>query len=140
MKNSFVSLILLAAFALPAVSSAATVLPAGCSIPPDHAVWNANNDAVVSCIKGDVWDKAQAEAASRNNQNLPIIMPGVNLVDEKGVVYEKACPEIAFWGCVDLTRTEAYRQNMRGIARVLISWGLNEQTAPRFAGWIASVR
>lgn len=129
--------------AVPFAASAATDIKGQpCVVPPDQGIFSADGKGtLVGCIKEVDWDRAQKEAQERQSRNdLPIVVRGTaSITDEYGVVYDNPCPTWFPMNCVDLTRTEAYRESMRTIARDLIRLGY-DSSFPRFAGWIKSVR
>lgn len=106
-------------------------------LAPDHAVWNDLNNTVVGCILATQWEKEMAAAASRNDKKLPYVAPGAIVTDEGG--WQDSCPSWYVMGCVNLSKTDKYRQDMLSLARQLVASGRASQF-PSFAGWIAMVR
>lgn len=117
--------------------SAFAAVPAGCQIPPDHAIYNENNDAVVGCIKAAVWDAAKLEAQV-SKTDLPKTARGVTVTDEHGI--SDTCSIWYYWGCVNIFGTEAYRSAMKETAKQLISKGYTATQFPSMKGWMDSVR
>ncbi len=106
-------------------------------VNPDHAIWNDLNNAIVDCIPASQWQKGMAEAATRNDKKLPYVAPGKSVTDEGGI--SDTCPNWYQMGCVDITKTEKYRQDMISIAKQLIATNQISKF-PRFAGWATLVR
>ena len=117
----------------PMLASAATVLPAGCSIPPDHAVWNADNNKVVSCISGANWQAAIA--AQSHGDSLPIFFYPQTITDKYGITY--ACEAFLTHGCVDATKTPEYDVYIRNFGKMLVASGF---IVPVFAQLMTAVR
>jgi hypothetical protein len=110
---------------------------AGCSVPPDHGIYNESNE-LVGCIKAEAWNKAMTDYSHTIIGALPTFAAGESVTDEHGVMYE--CPVwFGFFRCVDATKTPEYRAYMQDMARDLIARGWSAQF-PVFAEWVASVR
>lgn len=136
MKKALFSVVLL--FALPLSTFAYSVpLPAGCNVPPDHAVWNDLNNAVVSCISASAWDAALA--AQSHGTALPVFFYPQVVTDKYGISYD-----CAVWmphGCVDATKTPEYDTYIRALGQDLVSQGYHPgDFGGRFDGVMSAVR
>lgn len=113
--------------------------PQFCHVPPDHGIYNygAPADAadLIGCITAADWDKAMQNQNTIGANNLPEFQPGQTITDAHGISF--TCPADFFWGCVNVTGTQWYNDDMNGIAKSLIAQGYTAKTvAPSLAGWI----
>lgn len=102
-----------------------------------HNVYNYDGTKVVSTISDELWAEAMVKSKVYGTSKLPLFRAGETVVDEYGVILK--CEWFMFMGCQNPTKTEAYREAMRGLARDLIARGW-DWAFPIFAGWVASVR
>lgn len=111
---------------------------AGCNIPPDHGIASEDGTTWVGCIKAEVWNDAMAQAQAVSMQGVPTVAAGATIVDQHGVT--DTCPLYYFHGCVNLTGTKWYIDDMNGIAKQLIAaYGSKSRATaayPVFTGWI----
>lgn len=123
--------------AAPAAMAFSVALPPGCSIPPDHPIWNDLNNAVTSCISGAAWDAAMS--AQQHGVALPIFKYPATITDKYGITY--ACEAFLVHGCVDATKTPEYDTYIRNLGHELVSKGYHAgDFGGRFDGVMAAVR
>lgn len=98
MKKIIFSLFVMVAL-VPAISFAAPVPPAGCTIPPDHAIWSEDSTKIVSCIKDTDWQNALKLQINQNDKNDFInVLKGQRLMTTYG--FEDTCPTWFPMNCV----------------------------------------
>lgn len=136
MKKTIVLVLSVGLMISPLFASASTVLPAGCSIPPDHAVWNSDNSSVVSCISAANWNAAMSRQQTDPNQKV-FKFPST-ITDQYGVVYD--CASWMGFGCVDPTTSKGYDSYIRGFGSILVSAGYTDTQLPMYAGLMDAVR
>lgn len=146
MKKFIAVLMSLSIFGFAGTAFASGMYPNGylpasqCHVPPDHGVYSEDDTTLLGCITMQAWNDAMTEQAARNSENLPHLAPGGRVTDEHGIVYD--CPSFISQGCVNITGTKWYVDDLNGIAQTLIAiYGGKanaEANAPRFSGWIAA--
>ncbi len=116
MKKILLSLAIVSMFAVisPALASASTQ---ACGNPSDSTA----DTTYITCGNG----------MPIPNQG-PVIRMGQSVTDEGGITY---APCDLFGGCVDLTHTDVYRNQMRTIVAQLTANGFLSQF-PMLKGWI----
>lgn len=136
MKNTILALALSFAFVAPAFAYNGPI-PAGCNIPPDHAVWSSDALTIVGCIKDSAWQAGMAEQ-QYGTGNLPYVAPGQTITDAHGI--KDTCPVSYFHGCVDPTKTVGYNTYMTTNIKTVVAYYGSPARAiaefPTLAGWI----
>lgn len=109
--------------------------PQFCNVPPDHGVYSSDGlNTLLGCITVADWNRAMANQNTAGATNLPVFYPGQTITDIHGISF--TCPTDFFSGCVNMTGTAWYQDDMNSIAKQLIAQGFTAATAPIFAGWI----
>jgi hypothetical protein len=107
--------------------------PQFCHVPPDHGVYSSDGlYTLLGCITKADWDKAMQNQNTFGVHNLPVFYPGQTITDAHGISF--TCPAGFFWGCVDMTGTQWYKDDMNGIAKSLIAQGYERSLQPGLVG------
>lgn len=97
--------------------------------------YRANPDGTCSLVQGNGNPATVSQAWGLTGAQSTVVPAGATITDEFG--FSVQCGR--FDACIDLTRTDYYRNQMRDLARSLIATG-QAGRFPMFSGWISSVR